>query len=102
MTIVTKYPLHRYSDVMTNTGASESGAVVPWNVRAELARRGVRQVEAAEVLGITQPSLSNRLCGRVQFTVHELVQLAEWLDVSPAHFFAPFECQAVPSEQASS
>ena len=50
-------------------------------VRAWMARRGVKQQEIADRLGITQPSLSMRLRGRTRWTINDLVIVAETLKV---------------------
>lgn len=57
---------------------------VAGEVRARMARKRVRQVDLAEVLGMSQPSLSQRLTGRYPFTVDELDRLAQFFDVEPA------------------
>jgi transcriptional regulator with XRE-family HTH domain len=54
---------------------------VSGEVRAWMARRGVKQQEIADRLGITQPSLSMRLRGRTRWTINDLVIVAETLKV---------------------
>jgi transcriptional regulator with XRE-family HTH domain len=54
---------------------------VSGEVRAWMARRGVKQHEIADRLGITQPSLSMRLRGRTRWTINDLVIVAETLKV---------------------
>ena len=54
---------------------------VSGEVRAWMARRGVKQQELADRLGITQPSLSMRLRGRTRWTINDLVIVAETLKV---------------------
>jgi transcriptional regulator with XRE-family HTH domain len=54
---------------------------VSGEVRAWMARRGVKQQEIAARLGITQPSLSMRLRGRTRWTINDLVIVAETLNV---------------------
>lgn len=51
------------------------------NVRAELARRGIAQVEIAQVIGISQRQVSERILGRVGFEVKELLLIAKELGV---------------------
>ena len=46
-----------------------------------MARRGVKQQEIADRLGITQPSLSMRLRGRTRWSINDLVIVAETLNV---------------------
>lgn len=55
--------------------------IVGANVRAEMARRNVRQGALAKALGISQPSVSARLSGAVPFDVDELRAVADLLGV---------------------
>lgn len=45
--------------------------------------QGYRQVDLAELLGLTQSSISARLAGRTPFTVAEIATLAGAFDVEP-------------------
>jgi transcriptional regulator with XRE-family HTH domain len=56
-------------------------AAIGANVRAELARRGIPQVEISRIIGISQRQVSDRILGRVGFEVKELLQIAKELDV---------------------
>ncbi len=58
--------------------------VVPGNIRAEMARRGVRQIDVAHRLGITQQALSGKLKGRRPINVDELRTIADALGLEPA------------------
>lgn len=53
-------------------------------IRAEMARRAVPQTLVAERLGLSQTAMSRRLRAKVEFTVSELVTIADVLDVDPA------------------
>jgi transcriptional regulator with XRE-family HTH domain len=53
-------------------------------VRAEMARRRIRQADLADYLGLPQASISRRLNGRTPFAVAELVAVAALLDVPVA------------------
>lgn len=53
-------------------------------MRAELARRDVSQALVAERLGLSQAAMSRRLRAKVEFTVSELVTIADVLDVDPS------------------
>lgn len=55
------------------------------NVRAEMARRNVRQITVAKRLGISQAAISRRLSGETEFSVAELLQVADLLGVTAAH-----------------
>jgi transcriptional regulator with XRE-family HTH domain len=51
-------------------------------IRAEMARHGRTQREMADLLGLTQPTVSGRMSGRTDFTITELRAVARWLGVS--------------------
>lgn len=63
--------------------------VIADNVRAELARARRSQTQAAAAIGLSQPSMSRRLMGEVDFTVPELMSLAAWLEVELARLLPP-------------
>lgn len=52
------------------------------NVRAEMARRRVPQQTVAQRLGVSQSAVSRRVAGHTPFTVAELVQVADLLDLT--------------------
>jgi transcriptional regulator with XRE-family HTH domain len=51
------------------------------NVRAELARLGLRHDDLAKVLGISQPQVTKRLAGTIGFEGAELVRIAAELNI---------------------
>jgi predicted transcriptional regulator len=51
-------------------------------LRAELARAGRTQADIATLLGISQPSVSERMRGNTPWRVTELTAVAEFLNVS--------------------
>lgn len=53
-------------------------------IRAEMARRRISQAQVASHLGISQPSLSNRLNGNTQIELRDLFGIADALGVAPA------------------
>lgn len=57
------------------------------NVRAEVARRQIRQSAIAEHLGINQQQVSRRLTGVVEFSASELQAIAELLEVPVAALY---------------
>ena len=63
--------------------------VLRMNIRAELARRGLRQEHLAEHLGITQAAVSMKLRDERPIADKELVAIAEFLDVEPGDLFRP-------------
>jgi transcriptional regulator with XRE-family HTH domain len=62
--------LHRLLDVTTTINA---------NLRAEMARRSITQVRLAAMTGISQPALSRRLTGEAEWTLTEIISVAEAL-----------------------
>lgn len=54
---------------------------VSGEVRAQLARRRLRQADLAPVLGVNQGQVSKRLCGHVPWSVDDLEALAEFFGV---------------------
>lgn len=62
-------------------------SVVPGNLRAEMARRNVRQVDLARALGITQQAVSQKLNGRRPFTDVEISTAARIVGVAPGELF---------------
>lgn len=63
---------------MTSTNRSSE---VGRNIRAELARAGRTQAQAAEALHMSAMTLSRRLRGDVALSVDELYALADFLDL---------------------
>lgn len=57
---------------------------VPANVRAELARRRIRQTEVADRLGVSRQNVSQRLNGTVDFRVGELIAIADMCGITLA------------------
>jgi transcriptional regulator with XRE-family HTH domain len=55
-------------------------------VRAEMARQGKTQLELAEAIGITQPTVSYKLRATSAIHAEELVMIANWLGVPAAQF----------------
>lgn len=52
------------------------------NVRAEASRRGISSLQIAAHLDLSQPAVSRRMWGHVEFSATELHKLAELLGVS--------------------
>lgn len=53
-------------------------------IRAALARKQVRQHELAAHLGMSQPALSQRLNGRQDISIPEMVEIARFLELDPS------------------
>lgn len=56
-------------------------------IRAEVARRGIKQKDLAERLQISEPELSRKVNGVLPFSVCEVRDLALALDCDPGVFF---------------
>lgn len=54
-------------------------------VRAELARKQIKQRDLAATLGVSTNQTSERLAGRIHFRLDELEAVAELLDVPVAY-----------------
>jgi transcriptional regulator with XRE-family HTH domain len=52
------------------------------NVRAELARRRIRQIDVAERLGVSRQNVAQRLNGSVDFRVGELIAISDMLGIT--------------------
>ena len=63
------------------------------NVRAEIARRRIRQSDVARALRVSQPAVSQRLNGHVPFTLADLEALAELLGIDVAELLQPRSLQ---------
>lgn len=50
-------------------------------VRATLAAQGHTQKDAADMLGISESTLSNKLTGKIRFNDAEIFSLSHWLGV---------------------
>lgn len=61
---------------------SDTDLLVGREIKAWLARRGLKQADLAIALELSQPSVSARLRGRVSFSVAELIMVAELIGVS--------------------
>jgi transcriptional regulator with XRE-family HTH domain len=61
---------------------------VPANVRAELARKRISQSTVADRLGVSRQNVAQRLNGRVDFRVGELLAIADLLDIPAASLLA--------------
>ena len=51
-------------------------------VRAWMGRRGLRQVDIAQAIGVTQTQISARLRGQIPFTFEQLIQIAAVMDIT--------------------
>lgn len=63
-------------------------------IRAWLGRRNKSQSDLARHLGIARSAVSVRMSGSRDFTVVELMEIAEWLDITLADLLGPSILQA--------
>lgn len=61
--------------------------LVTREIRAEIARQGRRVSEVAESIGLSESQMSRRMSGRQDFSVGEILAIADTLGVSPAVIF---------------
>lgn len=54
------------------------------NVRAELARRRIKQGDVADKLGVSRQNVAQRLNGTVDFRISELIAIAELCGITVA------------------
>lgn len=66
------------------------------SVRERLTQRGIRQRDAAPVLGLSQTALSDRMRGRTPFTLQDLERLADYLGIDVAELLQPRQVDAGP------
>lgn len=64
------------------TAETAANLKISGEVRAWMARRGLKQVWLADVLGVGQSAVSKRLRGQLPFTAPELLLIASALDIS--------------------
>lgn len=69
---------------MTSPASPPPAANLAANVRAEVARRRLRQSDIAAQLGLNQRAMSRRMLGEVEFSATELNRLAELLGMPVA------------------
>ena len=66
--------------------ANSLSARVAAEVRAQAGRHGLKQVDLAELLGLTPGQVSGRYRGRIPFTLRDLDILAKRFGIEPAAF----------------
>lgn len=67
--------------------SDQANSVVVGEVRAAMARRGVKPLAVSVAIGLNRSSMYRRLSGDTSFSVDELLAIASYLDVSPGSFF---------------
>jgi transcriptional regulator with XRE-family HTH domain len=72
----------------TGSMSVHGNEAVAANIRAESARRRVRQSDLAEAVGLSQATISRKLSGQVPLTIDEVYAVAEVLHV-PVHVLVP-------------
>ena len=63
-------------------------------VRAWMARLGIRQKDLAVALGVSQGPMSDRLRGKTSFSIDELATIAGEFDISLGELLGPHILQA--------
>ena len=68
--------------------STQSNQVVVGEIRAAMARRGVRPLAVAEAVGINRSGMYRRLNCETPFTIDEILAIASYLKVPAGSFFA--------------
>lgn len=71
------------------------------NIRVLMARRGVKQPQIAEILGISQAAISRRMNGQTTWNVDDLEQIGAAFEVSVAELIGTPETDPRPSTPGS-
>jgi len=74
---------------------STAAATVLSEVLALMGRQRMKQAQLGRIIGVSQSGVSERVNGRVDFSIHELELLAAHFDVPITYFFAD-KAGAVP------
>lgn len=64
-------------------------AYVAEQVRRELAGKRIKQMQVAQLLGLSQPSVARRMSGEIPFDVAELMRIAAVTGREVGSFFPP-------------
>lgn len=65
-------------------GPQSTRQVVTENIRALMARRGIKQPQIMALLGLSQPAVSRRLSGQLSWNIDELERIGGAFGVSVA------------------
>lgn len=57
------------------------------NVAEYINEKGIKQTAIAKAIGISAPSLNNKLKGKTQFYAEEYLALCEFLGISSDYFY---------------
>ena len=68
---------------------SEEVKILYPNLRAEIARRGLKHYQFAEMVGMSAVVFSSRLTGATEFDVAEITRICEVLGFSFEYLFKP-------------
>lgn len=71
-------------DIVGDMNSTEHRSAVAAEVRAELARAGIRQADLADLAEISPQALSRKLHGKTPITVEELLRIAAALNLNPS------------------
>ena len=70
-------------DRVIRMNRTEHREAIAAEVRAVAARKGLRQGELADAIGVSRQAVSRKLAGATPITVEELLRIAAALEVSP-------------------
>jgi transcriptional regulator with XRE-family HTH domain len=75
---------------MTGRKADDLEATVNETIRLLMTRTGKRQVDVAEVIGITRASLSQRLLGNANWKLNDLPKVAEFFGLTATELISGY------------
>ena len=70
-------------DSVIRMNRTEHREAIAAEVRAVAARKGLRQGDLADAIGVSRQAVSRKLAGAAPITVEELLRIAAVLEVSP-------------------
>lgn len=68
-------------------------AIIAGEVRAELARRQISQVDLAKTIGVTRAYLKRRLAGQTAWSANDLAAIAHAIGVTIASLVGPVDAR---------
>jgi transcriptional regulator with XRE-family HTH domain len=68
---------------------TETSINVAANLRAEIARRQMRQADLAAIWNVSEMAVSRRVNGAVPLSANQTAAAAEWLGLDVADLFGP-------------
>ncbi|WP_082803301.1 helix-turn-helix domain-containing protein [Kocuria palustris] len=90
----------QYADRMIENSDMDWAAAVGDEVRAWLARTRHSQAQLALHLGLAKSAITRRVRGEYPFAITELIEIAQWLDISLEQLLGPTILRAQKSPRS--